>query len=69
MAIDTRDKRASVIGVAHYGAPQVFPNPSGTVGASARYQIAYAYNGFATPAGATRPWGVLIARAPAPPPD
>lgn len=47
MAIDSRNKRASCLGVALAGR-MVFPNPDGSIAALAdRQQVAYAYPGIA----------------------
>lgn len=49
MAVDTRDKRASAL-VWSEPSGRVLPNPSGTIGAPARLQAAYAYAGIAADA-------------------
>lgn len=46
MAVDTQDKRSSVLGVAApWGAP--LPDPDNTVGEADRAHLAYAYSGLA----------------------
>lgn len=46
MAVDTRDKRFSLLGFGQArGAPYVFPNPDGTIAAEDRPQWVYLYHG------------------------
>ena len=54
MAVDTRNKRASCLGLD--GITQVFPNPDGSITQPDRQQIAFAYPGIA----AAPPGGVVI---------
>lgn len=44
MAVDTRDRRSSVVAFAR-GHGRVFPNPDGTVGQPDRQHVAYSYPG------------------------
>jgi hypothetical protein len=46
MAVDTRDKRASMIGL-RSATPRLLPNPSGTIGAPARLHLLFLYSGIA----------------------
>lgn len=52
MAVDTRNKRASILGFVLASAI-VFPNPDGTIDGPDRQQIAYSYSGI-SPVVATR---------------
>lgn len=54
MAIDTRDKRASVIGFSRPSG-MTLPNPDGGLNQGDRQQVAYSYRGIAAaaPGGAT----------------
>lgn len=44
MAVDTRNKRASCLGIGHI-TRSVLPDPDGTVGQEDRQQCAYSYSG------------------------
>ena len=46
MAIDSRDKRFSIMGLGQ-PALSVLPNPSGTIGTAAKAQLLYLYSGIA----------------------
>lgn len=50
MAVDTRNRRASVLGFARSG-PLTLPAPDGMVGAADRAQVDYSYAGFASDPG------------------
>lgn len=43
MAVDTRDKRFSMVGLANQFIP-VFPNPDGTIDAADRFQYIHLYH-------------------------
>lgn len=46
MAIDTRDKRFSLLGMCQaHGAPVVFPNPDGTIDHTDFEHLLYGYDG------------------------
>ncbi len=47
MAVDTRNKRASILGLALASAI-VFPNPDGTIDNPDRQQTAYSYSGISS---------------------
>lgn len=49
MAVDTRDKRMSMIGLAS-PIRRLFQNPAGTVGAAAREMLEFLYSGIAAAA-------------------
>lgn len=61
MAINTRNKRASILGIG-LAASIVYPNPSGTIDQAARQQTAYAYPGIDAGIAFTIPSGVLTTR-------
>lgn len=50
MAIDTRNKRASAIGIDSIR-PHVYPNPDGSLNQADRQQIAYKYSGILASSG------------------
>ena len=58
MAVDTRNKRASCLGIDGI-TRQVFPNPDGAIGQPDRQHVAYKYAGIA----ASAPGGGIILAA------
>ena len=60
MAVDTRNKRFSLLGFGHgYGIPYVLPNPDGTIDSDDRAQLIYLYPGISIVSGqpTMRRWG------------
>ena len=58
MAVDTRDKRFSMMGLGS-PVPRVLPNPDGTIGDQDRAMFIYLYHGIAL-GGAPAPGGNLL---------
>lgn len=63
MAVDTRDKRSSVVGIT-LPVPQVVPNPDASIDAADRQHVAWAYSGIAAaaPAPPASGAGIIIRR-------
>lgn len=61
MAIDTRNKRASILGIG-LAAAIVFPNPDGTIGQEDRQHAAYTYPGITSSIPYVVPEGRLTTR-------